>query len=1003
GESITLECAQDIYTVRVNEAENSVNPMNSECGKMLTDIYFREFERRCPGMCGKSLNYFFQDELMFGADCKYMWDQKLPLKFSAEKGYDLIPLLPALFYDLGDVTPKIRLDYADVKTSLIEDGYFKPIYEFHAQHNMIYGCDQSGRGKQPDEFSDYFRTVRWFTAPGNDTPGRSADMIKVKVNSSIAHLYERPRVWLEGYHSSGWGTTLESITAPTSDNFIFGANLLNLHGLYYSTNGGFFEWAPPDFHFRMPYWDDEKAWLKKYERLACLLTTGTHCCDAAIFYPVPAASIGSDGEDACSLSFLTAETLFNAGIDFDFTDTDSLLRADISSDGLSVSGETYKVLVFADVKAIKYKCVQALERFAKAGGKIIFIKAPPRISDRAGRNDEALNRDINSILHSGNAAVLECADEAVKYINENIRRDFMPVNPTEKTYVNHRKCGDEDLYFVRYAGQGKKCRFAPLKKPYILDIEAEKVYEVKGFEQSRGFTEITMPLDKNADTLILFSDAPVKTDGVISYETETAEAVGIVSLDGEWSFSLIPTLDNTYGDFCLPAGGVIGAQARFFKCVPADSKYDFPDFDEVNARTLPYCHSVGFRSIAVKPGDDPAAICKAVCKDKSVFSSDLLHVEGNEYYISDLKLHDRYGFVYNGDDYEQSLCEQGHHGLKGCIFEDNLYFDSDIVFFAFTDTGEARIAQLITGDIKPELLFVNGLRCNPSESTVLLAQGKNTVAAFYSYKSAQKSALLRNEGKIKRATLLLADPSLENKPSGLPLAVNRFANDRFLRFEGIDAFYNTYAFSFPTLPSFSGFELICFGNLLAASSDGTPLEIKQSGKTEYGASIYTVLAPEPSEYATEILMFIKTKPGYSYTGIIPEPVRLFHTEGYGKILCGDWSKNGALCSYSGKISYLKTVNTVKNNELKYVLELGRVCATCSVEINGRLCARLTHAPFNCDITDCLSDGENRICVTVSNTLCNHYSTIPSRYSNYPRDAVSGLIGPVYIRAFQKNQ
>ena len=57
------------------------------------------------------------------------------------------------------------------------------------------------------EFGDYFRAVRWYTAPGHDTPGGRADLRKNKVSSSIAHLYQRPRVWLEGYHSLGWGAT----------------------------------------------------------------------------------------------------------------------------------------------------------------------------------------------------------------------------------------------------------------------------------------------------------------------------------------------------------------------------------------------------------------------------------------------------------------------------------------------------------------------------------------------------------------------------------------------------------------------------------------------------------------------------------------------------------------------------------------------------------------------------------------------------------------------------
>ena len=64
---------------------------------------------------------------------------------------------------------------------------------------MIYGCDHGGRGRNVVEFGDYFRTQRWNQGPGCDQPGLGRDLIKNKVASSIAHLYQRPRVWLEGY------------------------------------------------------------------------------------------------------------------------------------------------------------------------------------------------------------------------------------------------------------------------------------------------------------------------------------------------------------------------------------------------------------------------------------------------------------------------------------------------------------------------------------------------------------------------------------------------------------------------------------------------------------------------------------------------------------------------------------------------------------------------------------------------------------------------------------
>ena len=73
---------------------------------------------------------------------------------------DIRPLLPAIFMDMGDETPKIRLDYYDVIIQL-EENYFKTIYEWHESRNMIYGCDHGGRGYDVTEFGDYFRTQKF--------------------------------------------------------------------------------------------------------------------------------------------------------------------------------------------------------------------------------------------------------------------------------------------------------------------------------------------------------------------------------------------------------------------------------------------------------------------------------------------------------------------------------------------------------------------------------------------------------------------------------------------------------------------------------------------------------------------------------------------------------------------------------------------------------------------------------------------------------------------------
>ena len=76
------------------------------------------------------------------------------------------PEAAALFMDIGPRTPKVRLDYRDVMVSLSEEGYFRPVFDWHRDRGMLYGCDHGWRGSNVVEFGDYFRTQRWTLGPG---------------------------------------------------------------------------------------------------------------------------------------------------------------------------------------------------------------------------------------------------------------------------------------------------------------------------------------------------------------------------------------------------------------------------------------------------------------------------------------------------------------------------------------------------------------------------------------------------------------------------------------------------------------------------------------------------------------------------------------------------------------------------------------------------------------------------------------------------------------------
>jgi hypothetical protein len=525
----------------------SLNPMHPMSGKWYCEEFFGQFERRFPGEGGKGLNFFFSDELGFGVSGR-IWSADFASEFKKRKGYDITPELPALFKDTGPRTPKIRLDYNDVLVALSEEGFFKPVFDWHQQRGMIMGCDHGGRGRDVVEFGDYFRTQRWNQGPGADQPGLGKNLIKAKVAASIAHLYERPRVWLEGFYGSGWGTTSAGVVDATFANYVMGFDLLGIHGMYYATHGGWWEWAPPDNTFRMPYWQHFRGFMDCVQRLSYVLSQGRHRCDVAIMYPVAPMEAGMDGQQAVQTAFSTGEQLFAKGVDFDFMDFESLARAKVVGKELHVSGEIYRVLVLPAMKAVRWSTMQKAAEFARAGGIVIAQGALPEASDRVGRDDPELAALVAHVTSR-----TERTEQTVAAILNAFPRDYDGPGS-----VQHRKLGSRDLYAIYNAPKGAECSFRATGKVELWDPWTGTMRPLAVISQDADRTKLKLPLTEKEIQLIVFSPGqPLRTASQIS------DIKSEIQLDGDWEFELQPTLDNRFGDFHWPPTSTkIGAEVR---------------------------------------------------------------------------------------------------------------------------------------------------------------------------------------------------------------------------------------------------------------------------------------------------------------------------------------------------------------------------------------------------------------------------------------------------------
>ena len=986
----------EVWTFHAVRQAGTLNPLMSGAGDTVIAGFYQKFQDHNPGKSSKGLNYFFNDELTIGIG-KFAWNPDFATEFRQRKGYDLLEVLPAMWTNMGGITPKVRMDYADVRMTLMEERYFKPIFDWHNSRHIIFACDSGGRGLRPNEFGDYFRATRWYTAPGHDTPSGRANLIKGKISSSIANLYQRERVWLEGYHSLGWGAAPELLMFATRENYLYGCTLLNLHGLYYTTYGSYWEWAPPDYHFRMPYWAHMDHFLRYFERLSYLLSQGKFVADVAVVYPVAPYEAemdgDKDGERAKKTAFDLGTRLMAAGINFEFIDNDSLARATVESGRLVVkdAGASYQALVFADMSAVRWPSIEKAAAFAQAGGHVYNVGVLPIASDRAGRNDielTAMNQRAFKPAHRFTQAA-----DAVEAIRVAFVPDVRGVDQTVRAL--HRKTGPRDVFMVMDAKPDSVVEFRAKGAVELWDAWTGQTTPLRVMAETVTGTQVQLPLQTNEAQVVVFT--PGKKH--VNPPPKDARPEKVKLLPDEWSVAFVPTMDNSYGDFRMPVTAEnqqIRLEARRFawarETEMSAKTARFPATDDQSWEKKLHGFGAQFYVLGPVPNDvDAAPLDSELSKLKTVDPAVPVTVAGKTLTWQTYDFSWRYGK-------EGDSGHQGYHGLKRTVTDDFIclgkkvgglnesrYVDetngSRYYLWTSATVAQPTKASIVVSHaapkdashtspiLTPAAVYVNGAPINDLAEAVSLQAGANPVLVRYDHGG--------------RGHFVMRQKDVPLSQTNQPLAMSWYGDAGVIPFDVSAGRQSAEWFRFLSAPGTTAIRVHAAGQV-EAWLDGEPMTDAGHGR---------FVAKEPAVRAATVALRVRPKTGFSGGAVIPEPV-IVKTDGKGIMALGDWSQMGILTNYSGGVRYSTRFTLTKEEaEAKTELDLGRVVATAEVHVNGKKVGVRVAPPWRVDVTGFLKRGENTVEVIVYNTLANHYQTIPSSYRGKP---ISGLLGPVRL-------
>ena len=820
-------------------------------------------------------------------------------------------------------------------------------------------------------------------------------------------------MWVEAFHSSGWGTTPAEVVAAMNEDLACGATVVNLHGLYYTTRAGWWEWAPPDFHFRQPYWEHCHPLNDYFTRVSWLLSQGVHHCDVAILYPSaalevepadaavrgPHAHVGhaaiedpdGSGSDPEQVAFGLGKYLFDRACDFDFIDFESLALATAADGTLRVSGETYRVLILPAMAAVRYSTLEAARDFVRAGGLVIAYGQVPGASERAAAGERDFDQLLTEIFSPEERAAGGCGilvtqgyDEVLRLINASIPRD-VTIPHGERLHVLHRHLAAQDVFYL----------FNPSATPVTTDVH----FRVNGAAaQWDAWTGTDTPLFiagmSNEFSALRLSFAP-REARIIVFNRDTpphiaapqpaVAATVLVRLDRRWDFSLQLTLDNRFGDFRLPAAaGMIGPEARRFKWAEefsADVRWHEAALDDASWPETTWSFGPRFEVLGPLP---PAA------RDDGPWFP----------YAFSLRWGiERDPFLTNW--------MSGPHGLKNRVPDEFLDFHCDTPghewhLRAQVTSGADREVTLMMGGRCAYQAWLNGrlvleqtdalprgryaswsiphYECTPREVRVDLRQGVNQL----------RLKLVQPEGQRTRAFVAFDPPPFDPAHLGL-----RWFTDPAVPRPALLAPAGRRAVWLRCLapPGLQGLHLAARGPA-RVWADGRELALQQTASLPDGSLRYHAVAGETHVQPVRLAVRVEAPPEFRAGDVLPEPLQF--ECGNGQLPVGDWCAHG-LAVYSGIGEYRQAFELEDWPEgRRIMLEMGDVAATAEVLINGTQAAMLSAPPWRVDVTDLVRVGTNTVTIRIANTLANHFSVgIPTPYA-FPHQTRSGLFGPVTL-------
>lgn len=420
-----------------------IDLLNPEAVDLFLETCYEPHFKHYEKYFGKTLRGFFSDEPSFANDwggrfkttdfgfygkrpgqpgMAFPWNDSFCDCFKELFGEAWSTLLPAIWYDCGDVTSKVRYAYMDMLTKRYRDVFVKRVGGWCRSHGVEYIGhvieDQNAHARTCSGTGHYFRAEDGQSMSGMDivlhqampdlgrfrhvascstgfVDGVFFHCVLPKMCASAALLDARTkgRAMCEVFGAFGWAEGVPFMKWMMDMLLVRGINHFVPHAF------------SPDFpnpdcppHFcaegHDPQFGAFGALMRYVNATASILEGAPHIANVAILYHAE-AEWGSMNEAERMLMQVPAAALMREHIDFDIVPIDAAMEAVPCGRGISLRGREYHMLIVPGAAFLPEDFIRKINGLVADGADIRFVEQKP--SGVAVASVEAMEQIISSI------------------------------------------------------------------------------------------------------------------------------------------------------------------------------------------------------------------------------------------------------------------------------------------------------------------------------------------------------------------------------------------------------------------------------------------------------------------------------------------------------------------------------------------------------------------------------------------------------------------------------